>query len=107
MNIARAVERAARHFPRHPAILFEEREWCYGELERAASRTAHGLLAWGIGPGDRVVLFLPNIPAFAVAYQAVLKLGAIAVSANVMLTTEELAVLLEDSGARPLSLIHI
>jgi long-chain acyl-CoA synthetase len=100
VNIARAVERAARHFPRHPAILFEDREWSYGELDRAASRTAHGLRARGIGPGDRVVLFLPNIPAFAVAYLAVLKLGAIAVSANVMLTTEELAVLLEDSGAR-------
>ena len=47
-----------------------------------------------------MALFLPNVPAFAVAYLAVLKLGAIAVSVNVMLTTEELAVLLEDSGAR-------
>ena len=100
MNIARAVERAAQHFPRQPAILFEEREWTYRDLERAASRTARGLAAWGIAPGDRVALFLPNTPAFAVAYLAVLKLGAIAVSVNVMLTTEELAVLLEDSGAR-------
>jgi long-chain acyl-CoA synthetase len=100
MNIARAVERAARHFPRQPAILFEEREWSYRDLERAASRTAHGLLAWGIGPGDRVALFLPNIPAFAVAYLAALKVGAIVVSASAMLTTEELAVLLEDSGAQ-------
>jgi long-chain acyl-CoA synthetase len=100
VNIARGLERAARHFPEHPAILFEERTWRYQDLERAASRTAHGLAAWGIAPGDRVALFLPNIPAFAVAYHAVLKLGAVAVSVNVMLTAEELAVLLEDSGAR-------
>jgi long-chain acyl-CoA synthetase len=100
VNIARALERAARHFPEHPAVLFEDREWSYLDLERAASRTAHGLAAWGIGPGDRVALFLPNIPTFAVAYHAVLKLGAIVVSVNVMLTTEELAVLLEDSGGR-------
>jgi long-chain acyl-CoA synthetase len=100
VNIARALERAARHFPAHPAVLFEDRAWSYRDLERAASRTAHGLATWGVGPGDRVALFLPNIPAFSVAYHAVLKLGAIAVSVNVMLTTEELSVLLEDSGAR-------
>jgi long-chain acyl-CoA synthetase len=100
VNIARALERAARHFPDGTAILFEDRRVSYRELDEATSRTAHGLGAWGVGPGDRVALFLPNIPAFAVAYHAVLKLGAIAVSVNVMLTTEELAVLLEDSGAR-------
>jgi long-chain acyl-CoA synthetase len=102
VNIARAVERAARDRPGQPAVLFEERVSSYLELDRAASRTAGGLQAWGVDAGDRVVLFLPNIPAFAVAYLAVLKLGAIVVSANVMLTTEELAVLLEDSGARVL-----
>jgi long-chain acyl-CoA synthetase len=100
VNIARAVERAARHVPRQTAILFEDRQVGYLELNRAANRTAHGLAAWGVGAGDRVALFLPNVPAFAVAYQAVLKLGAIAVSVNVMLTTEELAALLDDSGAR-------
>jgi long-chain acyl-CoA synthetase len=99
VNVARALERAARHFPGKPAILFEGRRLSYRELDCEASRTAHGLLAWGIGPGDRVVLFLPNIPAFAIVYGAIQKLGAIAVSANAMLTSEELAVLLEDSGA--------
>jgi long-chain acyl-CoA synthetase len=100
VNIARALERAAHHFPDGAAILFEDRRVSYRDLDRAASRAALGLGAWGVGPGDRVALFLPNIPAFAVAYHAVLKLGAIAVSVNVMLTTEELAVLLEDAGAR-------
>jgi long-chain acyl-CoA synthetase len=100
VNIARALERAARHFPDGTAILFEDRRVSYRDLDRAAGRTAHGLSAWEVGPGERVALFLPNVPAFAVVYHAVLKLGAIAVSVNVMLTTEELAVLLEDSGAR-------
>ena len=99
MNVARALERAARHFPDKPAILFEDGRLTYRELDRAAARTAHALASSGVGPGARVALFLPNIPAFAVAYAAVQKLGAIAVSANAMLTTGELAVLLEDSGA--------
>jgi long-chain acyl-CoA synthetase len=99
VNVARALERAARHFPDKPAILFECARVSCRELDRAASRTAHALGTRGVGPRDRVVLFLPNIPAFAVAYQAIQKLGAIAVSASSMLTTEELAVLLADSGA--------
>ena len=80
MNVARALERAARHFPDKPAILFEDRSVSYRELERAASRTAHALAVRGVEPGDRVALFLPNVPAFAIAYQAIQKLGAIAVS---------------------------
>ena len=87
MNVARTLERAARHFPDKPAILFEGRRVSYRELERAASRTAHGLAGRGVGSGDRVALFLPNVPAFAIAYEAIQKLGAIAVSLNSMLTT--------------------
>ena len=99
MNIARALEKAARHRPDQPAILFEGARLTYRELECAAGRTAHGLARRGVAAGDRVALFLPNIPAFAIAYHAVQKLGAIVVSASAMLTTEELAALLEDSGA--------
>src|SRR4029078_2791764 len=99
MNIARALEKAARHRPDQPAILFEGERLTYRELERAAGRTAHGLARRGVAAGDRVALFLPNIPAFAIAYHGVQKLGAIVVSASAMLTTEELAALLEDSGA--------
>ena len=99
VNIARMAERAARHYPDKPAILFEDRCLSYRELDHAASRTAHALAKRGVETGDRVALYLPNIPAFGIAYQAVQKLGAIVVSASAMLTTDELAALLEDSGA--------
>jgi long-chain acyl-CoA synthetase len=99
VNIARMAERAARHYPDKPAILFEDRCLSYRELDRAASRTAHALAKRGVETGDRVALYLSNIPAFGIAYQAVQKLGAIVVSASAMLTTDELAALLEDSGA--------
>jgi long-chain acyl-CoA synthetase len=99
MNIAHHVDRAARHFPDKPAIVFEGQSLAYAELQRQVDRTAHGLARLGVQPGDRVVLFLPNIPAFPIAYLAAQKVGAVAVSANVMLTTEELQYLVEDSGA--------
>lgn len=102
MNIAQNIERATRHFPDAPAIFFEGHSVTYRELSAAVDRTAHGLAALGVAPGDRVALFLPNIPAFAIAYLATVKLGAIAVSVNSMLTTEELLYVLSDAGAQAL-----
>ena len=100
MNVAHNLERAVRYFPDKPAILFEGRELSYRRLEEAVNRTAGGLAALGVEMGDRVALFLPNIPAFVIAYLAVQKLGAITVSVNVMLKTGELSYVLEDSGAK-------
>src|SRR5690242_8435132 len=102
MNIAEHLERAARHFPDRPAIIFEGQTLSYAKLQRQVDAAARGLVKQGVERGDRVLLFLPNIPPFAIVYLAIQKIGAIAVSANVMLTTEELEYLVEDSGARVL-----
>ncbi len=102
MNIANNLERAVRLFPERPAIVFGDRALTYRDLDRAVNRAGHGLRALEVAPGDRVALFLPNIPEFPVAYLAAQKIGAIAVSVNAMLTTEEVRYVLEDSGARVL-----
>lgn len=100
MNIANHIDRAARHFPNAPAIIFESQTTTFAELCDQVQRVAAGLTALAVQPGDRVALFLPNTPAFAIAYQACQWIGAVTVSVNVMLTTDELEYLLEDSGAR-------
>ena len=100
MNIAQHLERSASRFPDKPAIVFGERTLPYGELSAAVDRAAFGLEATGLAVGDRVALVLPNVPEFAVAYLAAQKVGAVAVSINPLLTTEELGYLLADSGAR-------
>jgi long-chain acyl-CoA synthetase len=53
-----------------------------------------------VSRGDRVAIYLPNVPEFAVAYYAAQKLGAIAVSINSIFKTEEVRYLLDDSGAK-------
>jgi long-chain acyl-CoA synthetase len=100
MNIAEQIDRTSRHFPNRPAIIFEGHTTTFAELRALVQRVAGGLAAAGVQPGDRVILLLPNTPSFALAYQGCQWLGAVTVSANVMLTTEELRYLLEDSGAR-------
>ncbi len=102
MNLANHVTRIAKRTPDHPAILFEERAVNYGVLELCSSALADALYQHGVRRGDRVALFLPNIPAFALTYLATLKAGAIAVSINAIFKADEVKYILNDSGARML-----
>jgi long-chain acyl-CoA synthetase len=99
MNIAQHVERAAKFFPDKPAILFEGSALTYREFNARVDRLANALAANGIARGQCVALYLPNIPAFAIAYLASVRIGAIALSINAMYKSEELNYILNDSGA--------
>lgn len=99
MNIAQNVERSRLRFPNKPALVYEGRSYTYMALDELANRVANSLQTLGIRKGDRVALFLPNLPEFVFAYLGILKLGAIAVSINATLRREEVKFILEDSGA--------
>ena len=100
MNITHHLERAARLFPNKTALIFEEQSYTYQQLEKLVNRAANSLQQLGINKGDRVCLFLPNIPEFIISYLGILKLGAIAVSINVMLKSAEVGYILNDCTAR-------
>lgn len=99
MNVIQNVEQAAKVFPDKTAIIFENRQISYSELYRHACRLSDTMKRQGIQKGDRIALYLPNIPEFVLCYLAALKLGAIAVSVNPMLKSAELDYLLNDSGS--------
>jgi phenylalanine ammonia-lyase len=99
MNVAQNVIRGRKLFPRKVALTFEGRRYSYAELDEWSNRTAEGLTALGVGRGDRVALFLPNIPEFAICYLGIQKLGAVAVSLNSTLRKEETRFIVEDSGS--------
>src|SRR3546814_16954216 len=54
----------------------------------------------GYGAGDRIGLFLPNVPHYGAAYYGILKLGATVVNFSPLYTAQELAHLVADSGTR-------
>ncbi len=99
MNVAQYLERHAAQTPDLVAIRFEGRSISYGQLNSDANRLASSLRAAGVAAADRVALYLPNVPEFAVAYYAAQKLGAIPVTINAILKMEEVRYLLDDSGA--------
>ena len=100
MNIAQSLESARRLFPENEALVHDSGRLTYRELDEQVNRLSHGLSRAGILPGDRVALFLPNVPEFVLSYFAVQKVGAIAVSIGSSLKEAEVAHVLRDSGAR-------
>src|SRR5690606_24952821 len=63
-------------------------------------RAAAGLQDLGVGRGDRIGLFLPNVPTYLSAYFAILMTGAVAVNFSPLYTAEELEAQVADSGTR-------
>jgi long-chain acyl-CoA synthetase len=100
MNISHNVERGHALYPDKVALIFEDRSYTYKQLDQFANRIANGLCSLGIDRGDRVALFLPNIPEFVISYLGILKIGAIAVSINVMLRSNEVSYILRDCAAK-------
>ncbi len=62
---------------RHASELRELGEMTWGELEAETARIGGALRSLGVGPGDRVVAYLPNIPETAAAFLACSSIGAI------------------------------
>src|SRR5918997_3232413 len=69
------------------------------QLDRLSDALAAGLLANGFAPGDRLAVYLQNVPQFVMAMVATWKAGGVMVSINPMSRTRELSYLLADSGA--------
>lgn len=86
--------------PGAPIADFMGTQISYARLGRLVSRFAAALQAMGIVKGDRIGLFLPNVPDYLIAYYAGLSLGAIIVNMSPLYTVEELGDQLADSGTR-------
>ncbi len=72
----------------------------YGQLAAMVGRMAGGLAARGLGKGDVLAIYCPNLPEYAVAFYAVAKLGGVSTTVNPLYTTDELAFQLNDARAR-------
>ena len=96
-------ERQVRKTPDHVALLFDDRQWSYAELDARANQLAWKLIADGIGPEDIVAICLERSLEMIVAILATLKAGAAYLPLDPDYPAERLAFMLED--ARPKSIL--
>jgi long-chain acyl-CoA synthetase len=93
------LEKTAQKHPEKAAIAYFEREITYAELDSLSNQFAAALNALGVKKGDRVAIFLPNIPQFVIAYFGVLKAGAVLTTISPLHKEREVAYQLTDSEA--------
>ena len=76
------------------------RVYTFAQLQQAANRLSQVLQGLGVQPGDRVAMVMPQRFETAVAYMAVLQMGAVAMPLSMLFGPEALSFRLQDSDAR-------
>ena len=99
-NLNEIIDRSAAESPQRPALVTAEETITYADLRARILETAAGFSAKGVRPGDCVAIIHRNSPHFVTAYFALVRIGAIAVPINFMVSkAEELAYMLNDCRA--------
>lgn len=74
----------------------------YGELALDAARFGNGLLALGLGRGDRVLLLMDDTPAYPAAIFGAIRAGMVPILANTLSSPDLISFFIEDADARVL-----
>jgi fatty-acyl-CoA synthase len=94
------LERAARVFPGHAAIIHGKQRIDYATFYMRARRLASALAKRGIRKGDTVALMLANTPPMLEAHYGIPMLGAVLNALNTRLDAAAIAFMLEHGGAK-------
>ena len=89
-TIPEFVRTRAERFGERPLILLSGQRIRYGEAAERSARLARGLLARGVGKGQRVGLLMPNGPDWVVGWLAATRIGAVLVPINTFYKPREL-----------------
>lgn len=99
MNLANALEDNIKKFDEYTSWIFEDNEFTNVEINQQANKLANGLSGLGVKRGDRVMVLMRNCPEVIICFLATWELGAIAMPTIFILSPEEIAYNLQDSGA--------
>lgn len=102
MNISAIIDDNAARIPDSPAVICSEdgQIMTHAQFLTAINRFGNALRGLGVQKGDRVALFLPNSPAFLIAYFATVRIGAVATPFNIVFKSPEIHYILKNSRAK-------
>lgn len=84
------------------AIYTEFRNYTYNDLQKMTNKTANAFRELGVRVDDRIVMLMLDVPQFYAVFFGCLKIGAVPIPLNTMLTSEDYEYYLNDSRARVL-----
>ncbi|MGH3459168.1 acyl--CoA ligase family protein [Aeromicrobium sp.] len=100
------LDRAAAVFADRVAVVDGDRRFTFAEHAERCARLVSALADSGVVPGDRVAALCANSHVMLELHQAVPARGAVLVSINIRLSPEEMAYILDHSGASVLVATH-
>jgi long-chain acyl-CoA synthetase len=101
------LKNTAESNPNHVAIVYFDREMTYRELNLASDKFATALADLGVKKGDKVALFLPNIPQFVISYYGAIKIGAVETAISPLYKEREVEHQLNDSEAETIVVLDL
>lgn len=99
VNTVASVLAACRTFGDLPAVWDDEVRWTFTDLEREVLRAVRAFISLGVEPGDRVALRSTNSARWIVAALGLQGAGGVLVPLNTRFKGEEIAYVLDRSGA--------
>lgn len=99
-TVGAALGRTARKFKHKVALVFEDRQWSFEDLDQAASDVAVALSSTGCLPGDRVATYGHNSDCYILAWLGCARAGLVHVPINFGLFGDELAYIIRHADAR-------
>jgi len=101
------LRRTAEKHPNHTAMIFQDNKINYKELDILSDKFATALSDMGVKKGDKVALFLPNIPQFVISYYGALKTGAVVTPVSPLFKERELEYQLNNSEAETIVVLDL
>ncbi len=101
------LKTTAEKYPNNMAIVYFDKEITYRDLELDVEKFATALADLGVEKGDKVALFLPNVPQFVIAYYGAIKIGAVETAVSPLYKERELEHQLNDSEAETLVVLDM
>jgi benzoate-CoA ligase len=97
------VDRNIRQGRGHKVAVYTEyRNYTYNDMQKMTNKTANGLRELGVQVDDRVIMLMLDVPQFYAIFWGAVKIGAVPIPLNTMLTPEDYEYYLNDSRARVL-----
>jgi len=101
------LRKTAEKHPNNTAIVYFDREMTYKELDLVTDKFATALNGLGVKKGDKVAIFLPNIPQFVISYYGAIKIGAIETAISPLYKEREVEHQLNDSEAETIVVLDL
>ena len=104
-TLSQVLSQTAASVPERPVIVDGEERITYKELDARVDRVARGLIELGVEKGDKIGLWMPNIPEWVIAYFAIARIGAVVVPMNTRYKPHEVQYILDNSEATTLFMV--